>query len=128
METWEQVKQFYKDKFDIEGSMVELATNFDILKMCAAGASNKSIAMFLEIDEELASAVIDKYLGFMGWREDLSFSPILYYKQLNSPPIDKFVEEMIIKFGHMFNMDMKHLYDAASITEQLERLLDDKWI
>ena len=107
METWNQVKQFYKDKFDLEPNMVELATNFDILKMCATGASNKTIADFLEIDEELVSAVIDKYLEFSGWEFDLPTNPMKLY---NAGEVE---------------------FTAKNICEQfsvLERLLNEKWI
>lgn len=121
LETWNQVKQFYKDKFDIEGSMVELATNFDIIKMCATGASNKTIADFLEIDEQLVTNIIDKYLGFVGWEVDLEFSPYKVYKDNNftsNTNLSEFMEKGLIEYT----------FKMVSTVVELERLLDEKWI
>lgn len=127
-ELWEQVNKFYMDKFGATPELIEIATNIDLLQMCARGASNEKIAEILELDEEVVSYIIDKYLGFMGWKTDLSFNPIKLYKELGSPEIAAFVEEVILRHGHLMNYDLKNIYMAAFMTDNLERLLDEKWI
>lgn len=108
-ELWTQILQFYKDKFNLEPDMVDLATNFDILKMCATGASNKTIADFLNIDEELVTNTIDKYLGFTGWEEDLKYNPYKIYTG---------IAEEFSEFEFT-------LVNAVLV---LERMLDEKWV
>jgi hypothetical protein len=107
---WEQIRQFYQDRLGIEPSLVEIMADFEVLKLCASGSSNTTIAGFLNMDAELVSNIIDKHFGFMGWKIDLDINPIRLYKN----------GEL-----HLDNDTTQKVCETFSC---LERLLDEKWI
>jgi len=127
-EVWETIKTFYREKFGISPELVDFAPNLDVLRLCASGSSTKSIAAFFGESPDDLAQLIDAYLGFMGWREDLSFSPLKLYKELERPNEADFVDQVVIRYGHKLNMDLHRMYESASMVEKLERLFDEKWI
>ena len=127
-EVWEEVKSFYREKFGTAPELVEIAPILDFLRLCASGAGNESIAKFFNESEQMLMEIFDAYLGFMGWREDLHFSPLKYYKDWNLPTIEEFKDQMAMRFGNTPNNDIAHMYESARIVEKLERLFDEKWI
>lgn len=127
-ELWETLKSFYKEKFGIAPELVDIVSVIDLLKLCAAGADNKSIASFLNETEMGVAQTIDAYLGFMGWEYNLSFSPMRLYKELNKPDVETFINEVIIRYGYKLNEDITKMYESACIVDKLERLLDEEWV
>lgn len=127
-ELYNQIKQFYKEKFGIDAELVDIVSVFDILKLCASGASNKSISCFLDESEILISQIVDAYLGFNGWKEDLFFSPLKLYKDLESPEEVDFVNKVVEIYGYKWNMDLHRMYESARLAEDMEKLLDEKWV
>jgi hypothetical protein len=127
-ETWETIKSFYREKFGTAPEMVELAPVLDLLRLCASGASNKSIANFFNESEEGLMELFDAHLGFMGWKQDLSFSPLKLYKELDKPDGQTFADAIILKHGYKLNIDLGHMYESARLVERLERLFDETWI
>jgi hypothetical protein len=125
---WNDVKDFYNSRFGIAPELVDIAPVLDLLRLCASGSSNKTIAKFFNESEEGLIKLFDAYLGFMGWEKDLSFSPLQLYKGMGCPTGDLFTNEVIQKFGYKLNMDLARMYESARIVEKLERLFDEKWI
>ena len=127
-ETWEEVKSFYRERFGTAPELVELAPILDLLRLCASGSSNKSIAKFFGETEEGLMELFDAHLGFMGWSIDLSFSPLKIYKELNFPDEDKFKHTVILRYNYLITHDLERMYESARLVERLERLFDEKWI
>lgn len=127
-DTWSNIKEFYTKRFGISPELVDIMSVFDILKLCASGSSNIAISKFLGETEESIMEINDAYLGFMGWKMDLDFSPLKFYKELNNPMEKEFVDSVIQKYGYKLNADLHHMYESASIVERLEKLIDEKWI
>lgn len=127
-EVWNEVRDYYYKRFGIAPELVDIAPVLDILRLCASGSSNKSIAVFLGETEMGISEVIDAYLGFMGWEIDLSFSPLKLYKQLNNPDEETFKNNVVLKHKYLITHDLERMYKAAAMVEKLERLFDEKWI
>jgi hypothetical protein len=125
-DTWNQVKDFYTQKFGIAPELVDIAPVLDLLRLCASGSSNKTIALFYEENEEWLADMFDAYLGFRGWQNDLKFSPLMYYKQRGFKTEQEFIDEVTMRFG--YNPATKEMYNACVVVEQLERLFDEKWI
>jgi hypothetical protein len=126
---WDRVKQFYKDKFNIEPALVDIMSEIDVLKLCATGSSNKSISKFLDLDEEFVSETISKRLGLNGWVADLPFNPFRMYKSLGAPyDLESFRNIVIISYGYQSDLEINKMYNAAGIVVNLEKLLDEQWI
>jgi hypothetical protein len=127
-ELWNEVKDFYYERFGIAPELVEIAPILDLLRLCASGSSNKTIANFFNETEEGLMELFDAYLGFMGWEKDLSFSPLRVYKELNCGSSDIFTDAVVQTYGYKVDQDIKRMYESAKMVEKLERLFDEKWI
>lgn len=125
-ELWNGIKDFYYEKFGIAPELVEIAPILDLLRLCASGSSNKTIAEFFDEDENYLADMFDAYLGFRGWSTDLKFSPLSLYKELEDKSKDNFVEAAVLKYGRIFGFD--EMYNSCKVVEQLERLFNEKWI
>lgn len=124
---WEQVQQFYKETFGLEPYMVDMMIDHPILKMCAAGSSNKTIAEFIGTTDSIED-VLDKHFGFRGWSVDLEFSPIRIYNELGRCDEQTFVDQIVIRFGNLMNIDIHNMYKACVAFTNIERMLDETWI
>jgi hypothetical protein len=127
-EVWETIKSFYREKFGTAPELVDLAPVIDLLRLCASGASNESIAKFFNESEEGLMELFDAHLGFMGWKQDLPFSPLKLYKYMDLPDGQKFTDEIIIRYGFKLNIDLKNMYESARLVERLERMFNETWI
>lgn len=134
-ELWEQIQQYYLDKFGIEPNLVDVMSDIDTLRLCATGSANKSIATFLGLPQEgdvyqyqPIGNLLDKYFGFRGWQEDLHLNPLQYYRSLNSPDMEKFKYYVVLRYGIIDSLVIVHMYNASAIVDKLERLLDEKWV
>lgn len=131
-DVWEEVKTFYREKFGTAPELVELAPVLDLLRLCASGSSNKAIAEFFGESEAVLMELFDAHLGFMGWENNLSFSPLRIYKELVIKDEDYFIESVIRDYGYVvkypLNSDLHKMYESARLVERLERLFDEKWI
>lgn len=132
---WETVKEFYKENFGIDGWVVEVYANLDILTLCVSGSSNESIVKFLEIPIEDVKRVIKETFEFEGWDTDLPINPYkIFESNLGSPQDDlaiKFKEdvESALKPYILFrNLDAIGLYRLCKTLHDLERQIKDEWI
>lgn len=107
---WDEIKQFYRDKFDIEPEIVDLFCDFSVLLLCVSGSSNKSISEFLDIDIDEVENVNQKYFGFGGWIKDLPINPIRLYKEGKVGDAGEFITMICERFI------------------ELEKVLNDNWI
>ncbi len=126
-ETWNQIKQFYKDKFDVEPALVDIMADYDIIKLCATGASNKSIANILKLEPYDVSCIIDKRLGFKGWTNDLKFNPLQTYKNLDTNDFLVYEDYVVTRYGYESGI-LEMSFSVARIASELERLINEKWI
>lgn len=127
-EVWETVKSFYREKFGTAPELVELAPILDLLRLCASGASNRSIANFFNETEEGLMELFDAHLGFYGWKNDLPLSPLKLYKEMHYPMEQEFINAVILKHGHLLGIDLRKMYESARLVERLERLFNETWI
>ena len=125
---WEEIKTFYREKFGTAPEMVDVAADFDILKLSASGSGNKQISEFLDCDTDLVGNIIESHFGFRGWISDLGFSPLKIYKGLDTKDLESFRNTVIISYGYFPNAMVEGMHSASGLVEKLERLLDDKWI
>ncbi len=127
-EVWEEVRKFYIEKFGISPELVDIAPILDLLRLCASGSSNKSIAKFFDETEEGLMELFDAHLGFMGWDIDMKFSPLKLYKELDDKSLESFKDAVVTKYGYHHPWFIERLYKTASFVDKLERLFDEKWI
>lgn len=124
---WEEIKTFYREKFGTAPELVELAPVVDLLRLCASGSSNKSIAKFFGETETGLMELFDAHLGFMGWENDLPFSPLKLYKEMGLPAQQEFADAVMLR-GFKWSMDIDKMYMSVKLVERLERLFDETWI
>jgi hypothetical protein len=125
---WNEVKDYYREKFGISPDLVDIAAVYDILNMCASGSGTPQIANFLDMEPELISHILEIHFGFTGWSSDQPFSPLAYYKKLEEKTLENFRNSVITSFGYTEDSIIKNMYTAAGLVLNLERLLDEKWI
>lgn len=125
---WEQVKTFYKDKFGSSPELVDIAADYDILKMYAAGSGILSIANFLDLSNQLVTDVITRNFGFYGMDEDLNLNPLKIYKELDTKDLESFKNIIVTNYGYYPDKILDNMWTAASLVSSLERLLNDHWI
>jgi hypothetical protein len=132
---WETVKEFYKEHFGLEGWVVEMYANMDILSLCVSGASNESITKFLEIPMPDIMKVLQDTFSFQGWTVDLSFSPyrmFTAYKGIISSVehFISFTEEVALELSKNNIHDMKpeKLFYMCETMYDIERKINDEWI
>lgn len=120
---WEAVKEFYKEKFDLDGKLVELNANYTILLMCASGASNESIATFLEIPEHSVELILNEVFGFTGWKKDMDYNPYKLYRESNGD---------MVKFRELFTshgVDVSFsLYLLCRGMKGIDDRLENEWV
>lgn len=80
---WDGIKLYYKYKFDIPDHVIELYSQYEVLKKCVQGYSNLRISQYSGIKISLVRDSIRLIFGFEGWELDLDFSPIAVYNRCN---------------------------------------------
>ncbi len=127
-ELWEEIKTFYKEKFNIEPRLVDVMSDFNIIRLCASGSSNKQIANMFEMDEKDISYLLNKYFEFEGWLHNVPFSPSRIYKGLDTKDKESFKNTVISQFGYIDDQVLDNMYKSSEIVSELERILDDEWV
>ena len=136
MTNWEYVKEFYKQCFGIDGWVVELYANLDILQLCVSGASNKSICKFTDLDLEDIVEILITTFHFSGWQEDLPVNPYkLYIELVGLPEFEmkvKFISEMTRALnGYKIPEQPDIIYNCLVICKtmkEIEERIQDEWI
>jgi hypothetical protein len=77
---WKQLKKFYKTQFNLNGEILEILADYDVLLLCVSGLSNLTISKFLDITTSEVRKIIMKNLHFLGWEEDLKWNPYYFYR------------------------------------------------
>jgi hypothetical protein len=126
MTDWEYVKDFYKEHFGIEGWVVELYANLDILTLCASGASNKTITEVCDIELDDLVEILMHTFKFPGWYADLPINPYKLYSDLDGD-YDKFFAEA--KISNVFELRIiPDVYSICKTLKELEERIADEWI
>ncbi len=133
---WECIKEFYQKEFGIEGWVVELYANMDILSLCASGASNETIEKFLEIPLEEIKKVLLETFEFEGWQKDLPMNPYrifcLYKGTISSiQHFSDFVGEIgteLAKYNDFKLCNLDKIFYICETMYDIERKIQDEWI
>lgn len=136
---WEVIKEFYQDKFGIDGWVIEMYANLDILILCASGASNRTIESFLEIPLDEIKKVIQDVFGFGGWGEDLPINPYKMFCSYNGiiSSVEHFkdflayLDSEISKFPSLEEFRTvkgEQLFYLCETMYDIERKIQDEWI
>lgn len=78
---WEFFLQDYSKKTSLPIKVLELIAVLPLVKLCAVGNSNKSIAKRYRVTVEYVEDVLINSLNFSGWEDNLEFSPLAIYKE-----------------------------------------------
>jgi len=133
MDTWEVIKDFYESKFGIDGWLVEMYANLDILSLCISGASNPTISRFLEIPEDEILSVLRDTFAFDGWDTDLPINPILIYNssKLSSEHFMDFsrtLREELTKTTVGLKLSVDTLFNMCKTFSEIEERIENEWV
>lgn len=134
--SWEAVKEFYQKEFGIDGWVVEVYANMDILSLCVSGASNKTIEEFLEIPQHEIVNVLRDAFEFDGWEEDLPMNPYKmfcgYAGTISSiQHFSDFVGEVgneLAKYRNFKLSNLDKIFYMCETMYDIERKIQDEWI
>lgn len=84
MNEWKLLQAFYKNHFGISPDLLDKIAVEPLLEDCASGRSNQFIANKYDTDLEYVSEVLDEFLDFEGWENDLDVNPLMIYGSLDA--------------------------------------------
>ena len=133
---WEVIKEFYKTEFGIDGWVVEVYANLDILSLCVSGASNDSIVTFLELPIAEVVKVLGEVLDFDGWRSDLSLNPYRLFMQFDGlkgsvEHFTSFIKDVTVELrgeGNIQGTKIEKLFYMCEIYNDIEERIQNEWI
>ena len=133
---WEAIKEFYQREFGIEGWLVEMYANLDILSLCVSGASNDSIVKFLELPMAEVLKVLNDTFDFEGWKKDLPINPYkMYYTydgdKCSIQHFQDFVLNVTLELGKYSGFEAvkaEKLFYMCETMYDIERKIQDEWI
>lgn len=132
---WETVKEFYKEKFGIDGWVVEMYANMDILSLCVSGASNDSIIEFLELPANEVLKVLQDTFEFEGWKTDLPFNPYKLFTDYvgiisSVEHFACFTGDLAIELSKYGLHEIKpdKIFYMCETMYDIERKINDEWI
>jgi len=131
MDNWRLIKEFYNKSFGFPDGLVELASVSDVLLMCVSGSSNETISNFFKMSIEEVDTIIQEWLNFSGWIEDLDTNPYSIYTGLISNgyySIDDFAEELKSEYDCELDGEfIKYNYKACSLYYRYENRINNEW-
>jgi hypothetical protein len=133
---WEVIKDFYQREFGIDGWVVEMYANLDILALSVAGASVDTISTFLELPIAEAVKVNCDVFGFDGWRKDLPINPYRVYNLYTGTKgsVDHFVSfsaDIAVELGRYSGFDEvkpEKLFYMCETYGDIEERIQNEWI
>ena len=133
--SWELVQQFYMNNFGLDGWLVELYANQDILLLCASGTSNAHISEFTEIPQDEVVRVLKNTLDFEGWSEDLPSNPYKLYSDTMNTDLEvkrgsfiSTLQEDFITYQSISEKDALSSYNVCKTVWEIESKIKDEWI
>lgn len=78
---WTLIQAFNKQYLKIPPVVSEYIAVSEILELCVQGMGNADIAETLEMDEDYVLETIKDFLGFTGYTESLTYSPLFFFGQ-----------------------------------------------
>lgn len=94
MMSWKEVRHELSRKLGVEERLLDLIAVSDILNMSGHGFSNQHIAKAQNVGLDYVVEVLNDFVGFTGWDENLAFSPTALYTRTNGVR-DQFVKEVL---------------------------------
>lgn len=134
--TWEVIKEFYQREFGIDGWVVEMYANLDILSLCVSGASNENISKLLELPIAEIIKVLSDTFEFEGWKKDLPINPYRVWRLYDGDKssIGHFVsfnEEVggvLSKYSEDYGVSCPNLFYICEVFNDIEGRIQDEWI
>lgn len=133
--SWETVKDFYKERFGIDGWVVELFANQDTLALCASGASNTTISNFTELPEDEIETIIKQTFHFGGWSNDLPLNPYGYYciimekdGEVKRGEFTKEISNHLYNDGRFYKVNVNKIYYVCKTMYDIDTRIKDEWI
>ena len=94
METlWDYIKDIYSRKFNIPPLITDFIAVERIVYKSASGYSNRRISFAINESMEYIRQVLEDFIGFSGWDNDLDFNPLALYNR-NKDNYDEYMREV----------------------------------
>jgi hypothetical protein len=113
---WTQFKKFYKTSFNLDGKIMDMLADYDVLLLCVSGLSNLSISEFLDVSIKEVRKILMENLHFLGWEEDLKWNPYYFYRIfLCCDTIDKVNFSLFVKKNSFSAKYAQKAFDLCTI-------------
>lgn len=135
-ESWAIIKDFYMREFGIDGWVVEMYANLDILALCVSGASNETIVNFLDLPLAEVIKVLSDAYEFEGWVKDLPFNPIQIFSNYSGTKstVEHFVSftsDVAVELGKYSGIEHikpEKLFYMCELYNDIEERIRNEWI
>lgn len=135
-QTWTIVKEFYTREFGIDGWIVEMYANLDILCLCVSGVSNEDIVKFLEIPLPDVKNIMEKTLDFEGWEKTLPINPLQIFSAYDGTKssVQHFVDfnsvisAELCKYEDLSHIKTDTLFYLCELYTDIEERIINEWV
>lgn len=124
MNDWDFVRDFYQRVLGLSGVLVDVLADYDILKLCAEGKSNRKIAEELECDITDVSCTLAHYFNFSGFEEDLDIDTKMMYNRYKFNKY-MFIQQCNTISPYVDEENFSRAYKVNKIFEKIERMVLD---
>lgn len=125
IDSWDAIKLFYRDKFNIPEHTIEYIAVKDILKNCAMGYCNRRISRKVRHNITYVRTVIREFFGFDGWNIDLDFSPLALYKRCNDSYLAYI--QSVVMLSSLPDDRVRLSYNIAKIYMNIEKDIEKNY-
>lgn len=133
---WDAIKEFYQREFGIDGWVVEMYANLDILSLCVSGASNSTIVEVLDVPMDEVIKVLSDTFQFDGWKRDLPINPLRMFNLFDGQKSSVehyicFVGEVSIelrKQKELWEVNPVKLFYMCETFTDIEGKINDEWV
>lgn len=118
---WNEFCEFIS-QYGIEPDEAEAVAVFDAVKMCVTGASNSTIFVETGIPVNVLESILDDYLNFKGWQNDLDFNGLMAYQITEN--FEDFKSYISTVSSNMGEEDIKILYNICTKYDIIKEKVD----
>ena len=126
---WNQIRNFYKDTFNIKGKYVDMMSHREELVLCATGLSVSKISELLSIDLVDVKRTIMKYYFFTGWGTTFSVNPLHIYNKMkkSSNAYELFYSKVLSLDSKITSKEITTVFRVCKLFTELDAELTDNW-
>jgi hypothetical protein len=118
---WPTFRKLFARFFDVPESVVDSIAVYEIVELCLFGKSNTEISSKLDIPIECVEKILVERIDFIGFIEDLDFSPVVVYEKYKD--FDAFCG-VLYYYGFMLDSVTEKLFVGCKELQKMKKEID----